>query len=211
MFHEDTAKEFDIELSIDDLSTSSEHLSVRRLLGWSKDVGEGLKYLTDEGVIHRDVALRNILLTNNDKVKIADFGLAVKLPNPITADYKENSEYVSRGNKPIPFRWMAIESLRDRKFSSKTDVWAFGVTLWEIFSLGKEPYGSTVATELIFMLEDGGRLEECQLSPAKVNALMRQCWAKDPVERPNIQETVNVLDKVSFSVSESVTHPLYLF
>ena len=110
-----------------------EVLITRRFLNWSHQIANGMKYISDLGIIHRDLALRNILLTSNAVVKIADFGLAVSLSDKNITEPSKPAQYLSRSNKPTPFKWLAIESLTSSVFSSKSDVWAFGGTLWELF------------------------------------------------------------------------------
>jgi len=168
-------------------------VSTRRLLYWSYQMSRGLRYLAEVGVIHRDVALRNMLLTNNDIIKISDFGLAASIDPKLAVSPNKTPQYWSRSNKPQPFKWMAPESFRENVFSQKTDVWAFGVTLWELFNLGKEPYGDATPHSLQKMLNTGGRLKDCSNAPTKVIQLMRECWFDDPCNRPNFTTVIGVL------------------
>ena len=117
-------------LTKDDKTDENSKSSLRtiRLLSWSYQVSLGLKHLADKGIIHRDVALRNILLTSNDVIKIADFGLAVSSSSQ-AGESGEIPQYWSRSNKPTPYKWMALESLTDGVFSTQSDVWGFGVLL----------------------------------------------------------------------------------
>ena len=183
----------------DDESVKSRksYLGTRRLLHWVYQVSSGLHHLGEEGIIHRDIALRNILLTSNDVVKIADLGLAVSsssLPSP---------QYWSRSNKPTPYKWMAVESLAEGVFSLQSDIWAFGVLVWEIFSLGEDPYGEVNPIELTKMLQTGGRMGECSLAPHRVNQLIRSCWKADPAQRPSSEELKNILSLYNRDIMDS--------
>ena len=168
-------------------------LKTRRLLHWSYQASLGLRYLAKQGIIHRDVALRNILLTSKDVIKIADFGLAVSSFDLSQARGGDIPQYWSRSNKPTPFKWLAVESLTAGVFSIQSDVWAAGVMMWELFSLGEEPYGDINPIELTKMLQAGGRLGECVLAPHKVNQMVKRCWMKDPQQRPTFEDVVNTL------------------
>jgi len=174
-------------------------IKTRRLLYWAYQVSRGLRHLAEQGILHRDVALRNILLTNNDVVKIADFGLAVTMIAPNTPTKRTHPpdqvpQYWSRSNKPAPYKWMAPESLQSNVYSQMSDVWGFGVTLWELFTLGQEPYGdSPTPGHIIQMLGQGRRLGEASLAPKRVNVLMRECWQSDPSQRPSFYQAVELL------------------
>ena len=169
-------------------------LRTKRLLHWSYQASLGLKHLADQGIIHRDVALRNILLTSKDIIKIADFGLAVSSSSTSQGGpFGETPQYWSRSNKPTPYKWLAMESLASGVFSTQSDVWAFGILLWELFSLGEEPYGDVNPVELTKMLQAGGRLDKCKFATHKVNQLIKNCWHKDTLQRPTVEDVTNTL------------------
>ncbi|UYV64419.1 KDR, partial [Cordylochernes scorpioides] len=129
-------------------------------------------------VIHRDLAARNVLLADNHVVKICDFGLA--------KDCYKYSNYVKKGDGPLPIKWMAIESIRDKVFTTKSDVWSFGVFLWEVFSLGGNPYpGVSTVDGLYGQLVRGERMETPPRAPPAVGALMAECWLPEPQDRPD--------------------------
>jgi len=182
------------------LMQSKSLIKTRRLLYWSYQISKGLKYLSDLGIIHRDVALRNMLLTNNDVVKIADFGLAVNIfrqeggmRSPTSNLRNSMPQYCSRSNKPQPYKWMAVESLVSNIFSPSSDVWSYGVTLWEMFTLGSEPYGNISPIELANSLQTGQRLTKPRLAPNNVARLMSECWTSDPSLRPGFDKIVIVM------------------
>ena len=137
--------------------------------------------------MHRDVALRNILLTGRRCVKISDLGLAVVVR-------EEDGQYWSRQEIPTPYKWSAPESLTDQVYSTKSDVWSFGVLAWEMFSLASDPYiNIQTPTQLIAMLQSGQRLEDCPLAPASMTALMKTCWNEDPNLRPSFDDITRQL------------------
>lgn len=149
---------------------------------WSREIGNGMEFLAEKKVVHADLATRNILLTFDRTAKISDFGLSRRLYN--------YSEYVKKQQEPLPWRWMAPEALRRLEFNEKTDVYAYGVTLWEIYSLGDLPHpGATWEPELAARLERGELcLDRPQFCPSSMYSIMRKCWATNPALRPTFAQ-----------------------
>merc|ERR1711874_204469 len=104
-------------------------------------------------------------------------------------------QYWSRSSKPQPYKWMAVESLVANVYSQRSDVWSFGITVWEMFTLGGEPYGQIGPHDLTSALKRGSRLEECSLAPRRINTLLGQCWQSDPHRRPSFDEVVLALSQ----------------
>ncbi|CAH1956241.1 unnamed protein product [Acanthoscelides obtectus] len=153
-------------------------ICTKDLLAWSFQVARGMEYLASRKVLHGDLAARNILLSDNNIVKICDFGLAKSM-------YKSDN-YKKQGDCPLPIKWMAIESIRDRIFSTQSDVWSFGIVLWELFSLARTPYPGMEADERLYhKLVDGYRMEAPEYSPKEIYRLMSECWLTNPLSRPS--------------------------
>jgi len=195
--HGENSSESDEENKTRNETENRSLIKTRRLLYWSYQISKGLKFLSDIGIVHRDIALRNMLLTNNDVVKIADFGLAVSALSDVKS--KTVPQYWNQSNKPQPYQWMAIESLVANIYSQASDVWSFGITMWELFTLGGEPYGRISPVELSKMLQMGRRLDDCSLAPRTLNILLQYCWLGDPSQRPNFEN-------ISFELSKFMNH-----
>ncbi|KAM4549221.1 tyrosine-protein kinase receptor Tie-1 isoform 3-T3 [Odontesthes bonariensis] len=148
-------------------------LTSQQLLEFAVDVATGMHYLSDKQFIHRDLAARNVLVGDNLVAKIADFGLS-----------RGEEVYVKKTMGRLPVRWMAIESLNYSVYTTKSDVWSFGVLLWEIVSLGGTPYCGMTCAELYEKLPQGYRMEKPKNCDDEVYELMRQCWRDRPYERP---------------------------
>ncbi|XP_051568819.1 tyrosine-protein kinase receptor Tie-1-like isoform X2 [Myxocyprinus asiaticus] len=148
-------------------------LTSQQLLQFAADVATGMHYLSDKQFIHRDLAARNVLVGENLVAKIADFGLS-----------RGEEVYVKKTMGRLPVRWMAIESLNYSVYTTKSDVWSFGVLLWEIVSLGGTPYCGMTCAELYEKLPQGYRMEQPRNCDDEVYELMRQCWRDRPYERP---------------------------
>nr|XP_033321453.1 vascular endothelial growth factor receptor 1-like [Megalopta genalis] len=153
------------------------------LLSWAFQVARGMEYLSQRKVLHGDLAARNILLAENNVVKICDFGLAKTM-------YKEEN-YKKKGDGPLPIKWLAIESIRDRIFSTQSDIWSFGIVLWEFFTLAETPYPGMEAEIQYQKLIEGYRMEQPEYATPEVYEIMRQCWKAKPTLRPSFTELVD--------------------
>lgn len=139
-------------------------------------------------MIHRDLAARNVLLTHEGIVKICDFGLA--------REFSRYDEYIRKQNIPLPVKWMAPESILDRLFTSKSDVWSYGVLLWEIFSLGATPFaGQEINSQFVSNLVNGIRLDKPKYCPETIfESVLLDCWKMEPIDRPDFSQISKFLD-----------------
>lgn len=151
----------------------------KNLLEWCKQIARGMAYLEDRRLVHRDLALRNVLLQTSGKAMISDFGLAKFLE-------VDQSEYHSGGGL-LPIRWLAPECIRERKFTHKSDVWAFGVTIWELLTFGMRPYDKIETKDVPLAVIKGARLHQPKHMSAEVYMVMYACWFCDPDKRPNFK------------------------
>ncbi|XP_078675425.1 tyrosine-protein kinase receptor-like isoform X3 [Branchiostoma floridae x Branchiostoma belcheri] len=155
-------------------------LTMMDLLELAKDVARGCHYLEENHFIHRDIACRNILLTTKtgaDRMaKIGDFGMA--------RDIYRSNYYRKGGRAMLPVKWMPPEAFLDGVFTTKTDVWSFGVLLWEVMSLGYMPYPGKSNQEVMQFVTEGGRMDPPRSCPGPVYRIMTQCWQQNPEDRP---------------------------
>ncbi|XP_030556621.1 vascular endothelial growth factor receptor 1 isoform X6 [Drosophila novamexicana] len=165
-------------------STEAMTVTTTDLFSWAFQVARGMYYLSSKKVLHGDLAARNILLCEDNVVKICDFGLARSM-------YRGDNYKKSESGK-LPIKWLALESLSDHVFSTYSDVWSFGIVLWELFSLAKVPYpGIDPNQELFNKLNDGYRMEKPPYANQEVYEIMLECWRKNPESRP----LFNVLER----------------
>ncbi|KAM6140963.1 LOW QUALITY PROTEIN: receptor-type tyrosine-protein kinase FLT3 [Pterocles gutturalis] len=161
-------------------------LTFEDLLCFSYQVAKGMEFLESKSCIHRDLAARNILVTHGKVVKICDFGLA--------RDAVNDSNYIVRGNARLPVKWMAPESLFERTYTMKSDVWSYGILLWEIFSLGVNPYpGIQVDTNFYKLIQSGFKMDRPYYATKDVYHVMQSCWAFDFRKRPSFSWLVSSL------------------
>ncbi|XP_035166712.1 muscle, skeletal receptor tyrosine-protein kinase [Oxyura jamaicensis] len=154
----------------------------------AKQVAAGMAYLSERKFVHRDLATRNCLVGENMVVKIADFGLS---RNMYSADY-----YKANENDAIPIRWMPPESIFYNRYTTESDVWAYGVVLWEIFSYGMQPYYGMAHEEVIYYVRDGNVLSCPDNCPLELYNLMRLCWSKLPSDRPSFASIHRILERM---------------
>ncbi|XP_073808676.1 ephrin type-A receptor 2a isoform X1 [Danio rerio] len=160
-----------------------------QLVGMLNGIAAGMKYLSDMNYVHRDLAARNVLVNSNLECKVSDFGLS-----RVLEDFPEGT-YTTTGGK-IPIRWTAPEAIAYRKFTSASDVWSFGIVMWEVMSFGERPYWDMSNQEVMKSINDGYRLPAPMGCPSAVNQLMLQCWMQDRSTRPRFVDIVNLLEKL---------------
>ncbi|XP_013917498.1 PREDICTED: ephrin type-A receptor 5 isoform X4 [Thamnophis sirtalis] len=171
------------------LKKNDGHFTVIQLVGMLRGIASGMKYLSDMGYVHRDLAARNILINSNLMCKVSDFGLSRILEDDPEA------AYTTRGGK-IPIRWTAPEAIAFRKFTSASDVWSYGIVMWEVVSYGERPYWEMTNQDVIKAVEEGYRLPSPMDCPAALYQLMLDCWQKDRNSRPKFDEIVCILEKL---------------
>uniref|UniRef100_A0A8C5LQ85 receptor protein-tyrosine kinase n=1 Tax=Leptobrachium leishanense TaxID=445787 RepID=A0A8C5LQ85_9ANUR len=171
------------------LKKNDGQFTVIQLVGMLRGIASGMKYLSDMGYVHRDLAARNILINSNLVCKVSDFGLSRVLEDDPEA------AYTTRGGK-IPIRWTAPEAIAFRKFTSASDVWSYGIVMWEVMSYGERPYWEMTNQDVIKAVEEGYRLPSPMDCPAALYQLMLDCWQKDRNSRPKFEEIVSMLDKL---------------
>uniref|UniRef100_A0A7N5ZUE5 Tyrosine-protein kinase n=1 Tax=Anabas testudineus TaxID=64144 RepID=A0A7N5ZUE5_ANATE len=163
-------------------------LSQDVMLGMCLDVSEGMAYLESSNFIHRDLAARNCLVSHDHEVKVSDFGMT---------RFVLDDQYTSSQCSKFPVKWSAPEVIRYSKFSSKSDVWSFGVLMWEVYSEGRLPYENRSNAEVVESLNAGLRLLKPRLAPDAVHLLMEWCWKEKPEDRPSFALLVHELASLS--------------
>ncbi|XP_060724140.1 ephrin type-A receptor 2a [Tachysurus vachellii] len=169
------------------LRDHDEELSSYQLVSMLSGIAAGMKYLSDLKYVHRDLAARNILVNGNLECKVSDFGLS-----RVLEDYPEGT-YTTSGGK-IPIRWTAPEAIANRMFTSASDVWSFGIVMWEVMAFGERPYWDMSNHEVMKAIHEGFRLPAPMDCPSAIYELMLQCWMQDRSKRPCFFDVLNVLD-----------------
>ncbi|XP_034412013.1 epidermal growth factor receptor [Cyclopterus lumpus] len=174
---------------LDYVKENKDNIGSQYLLNWCVQIAKGMNYLEERHLVHRDLAARNVLVKTPQHVKITDFGLA-KLLN---ADEKE---YHADGGK-VPIKWMALESILNRTYTHQSDVWSYGVTVWELMTFGTKPYDGIPACEIAGVLEKGERLPQPPICTIDVYMIMVKCWMIDADSRPRFRELIAEFTKMA--------------
>ncbi|XP_073714759.1 protein tyrosine kinase 2aa isoform X4 [Misgurnus anguillicaudatus] len=163
------------------------NLDLSTLILFAYQLSTALAYLESKRFVHRDIAARNVLVSSTDCVKLGDFGLS---------RYMEDSSYYKASKGKLPIKWMAPESINFRRFTSASDVWMFGVCMWEILMFGIKPFQGVKNNDVIGRIENGERLAMPPNCPPTLYSLMTKCWAYDPSKRPRFTELKTQLSTI---------------
>ncbi|XP_015916068.1 epidermal growth factor receptor isoform X2 [Parasteatoda tepidariorum] len=174
---------------LDYVRNNKDKIGSKPLLNWCAQIARGMDYLEQQRMVHRDLALRNVLLQTPGCIKITDFGLAKLL------DINEE-EYKAHGGK-MPIKWLALECIQHRVFTHKSDIWAFGVTVWELLTYGGRPYENIPARDVPGLLEKGERLPQPSICTIDVYMIMIKCWMLDAESRPSFKELADEFAKMA--------------
>ncbi|CAB1342833.1 unnamed protein product, partial [Coregonus sp. 'balchen'] len=201
----------DTSVAIKTLKKHDGQFTVIQLVGMLRGIAAGMRYLSDMGYVHRDLAARNILVNSNLVCKVSDFGLSRVIDDDPEAVYTTTGKmqdimnliftpatdlhFTEQGGK-IPVRWTAMEGIQYRKFTSASDVWSYGIVMWEVMSYGERPYWDMSNQDVIKAIEEGYRLPAPMDCPPGLHQLMLDCWQKDRADRPKFDQVVGILDKM---------------
>ncbi|KAF4012964.1 hypothetical protein G4228_004402 [Cervus hanglu yarkandensis] len=163
------------------------HFSRDVLLSMCQDVCEGMEYLERNSFIHRDLAARNCLVNEAGIVKVSDFGMA---------RYVLDDQYTSSSGAKFPVKWCPPEVFNYSRFSSKSDVWSFGVLMWEVFTEGRMPFEKNTNYEVVTMVTRGHRLHQPKLASRYVYEVMLRCWQEKPEGRPSFEDLLRTIDEL---------------
>ncbi|XP_043663007.1 platelet-derived growth factor receptor beta [Drosophila teissieri] len=174
-------------------------LDNKELHNFALQIANGMRFLEEQEITHRDLAARNVLIDSNKTLKISDFGLS------------RHGIYTNTRTRKLPLRWLSIEAIRENVYSSKSDIWAYGVVLWEIGTLGASPYPTISNSELMPFLMAGNRLERPEICTPQVYTIMLQCWLEEPEERPTFDALYKVLSPKTTYVDINSLSDDYVF
>uniref|UniRef100_A0A914Q3C8 receptor protein-tyrosine kinase n=1 Tax=Panagrolaimus davidi TaxID=227884 RepID=A0A914Q3C8_9BILA len=166
---------------LDHIVGKNQEISEKSNLQILWQISRALEYVAENNMVHRDVAARNILMMKASVVKLADFGLCCKCD-------EETSTFQDSSHKRFPVKWLSPEVLINRIFSEKSDIWAFGVLCFEVFSGGQELYLNVLYYEMLDYLQDGYRLEKPSHASDAIYMLMLRCWDKEEIKRPKFKQ-----------------------
>lgn len=188
-----------------------EPVTAKDVLSFLWQISKGMAYLAEIKLVHRDLALRNVLLAEGKVCKISDFGL--------TRDVYEDDAYLKKSKDRVPVKWMSPESLADHVYTTKSDVWSFGVVGWEIITLGSTPYPGITPQNLYHLLKNGYRMERPENCSSEIYSLLQACWDENPAMRPSFKILASQFEKLlgTFAkyldvdvIDGAISNPLYI-
>lgn len=170
------------------LRNNKHRLELSNLLLYAFQLSTALSYLESKKYVHRDIAARNVLVSSDKCVKLADFGLSRWMG--------EDQSYYKASKGKLPIKWMSPESINFRRFTTASDVWMFGVCMWEILMLGVKPFQGVKNNDVIGKIENGERLALPSNCPPRLYSLMSQCWSYEPSKRPSFKDIKEILQEI---------------
>ncbi|XP_031715616.1 tyrosine-protein kinase ZAP-70 [Anarrhichthys ocellatus] len=176
------------------LYSNKDTVTVEHIVDLMHQVSMGMKYLEEKNFVHRDLAARNVLLVKQQFAKISDFGLSKALG-------ADDNYYKARTAGKWPLKWYAPECINFHKFSSKSDVWSFGVTMWEAFTYGGKPYKKMKGPDVMRFIESGSRMECPTACPERMYTVMKECWTYKHEERPDFKKVEESMRSYHYSIS----------
>lgn len=180
----------------------STDITSKHLISFARDIACGMHFLASNKVVHRDLAARNVLLDENLVCKVTDFGMA--------RDVKYTDEiYTQTSRVRIPLKWTAIESLMYNKCTTSSDVWSYGIVLFEIFTIGGRPYPRMKAPRVYNLLKEGYRMPKPQHVDDELYSIMLQCWNSNPEERPSFSALKKIMSKMEMKHEVYMNLSLY--
>ncbi|CAL8116306.1 unnamed protein product [Orchesella dallaii] len=197
------------EDAVEFITTNGSHISVslsndedddttstKDLVKWAKEIADGMDFLGSQRIVHGDLAARNVLLTEDRVAKITDFGLSRQLYN--------YSVYVKTQNSSLPWRWLALETIVDMCFSTQSDIWSYGVTIWELFQLGETPWPEyKFCLDFVKELKHGKRLKKPTYANSTIYKVMLNCWDESPEKRPTFKKLAEDFQAIFLEMSSN--------